>query len=332
MGTKVVKNDSDRTEKVQVNVTVQQDEHKGTGFGKVVMFGAVPGILLGGSAVTAAAYASSDDFDEVVKDMKEAALDILGVDERPSAGTETAAAVETAETVETVETAEEVEDVEEVEEVSYVDIQEEDAIKLPTPLAIADVDDSMSFGEAFAEARSQVGSGGVFEWRGNNYSTFTKEEWDDMNEEERGDYMEDYYNTDMNVEEDDLLDDVDVIAEEDIAASLEGREDMYFEHTEQVETTVAEREVYVDPETEDVVVVEESVTYIDTDTDDVHVVAGTVDGCEVVFADVDGDGVADIMAVDMNGDGVADADEFFCLEDGDVSMDEIGGMDEDMMC
>lgn len=50
------------------------------------------------------------------------------------------------------------------------------------------VDDSMSFGEAFNAARDEVGAGGVFEWHGYIYSTYTAEEWDSMSQEERDEY------------------------------------------------------------------------------------------------------------------------------------------------
>ena len=39
------------------------------------------------------------------------------------------------------------------------------------------VKDSMSFGDAFAAARSEVGPGGVFHWRGNVYNTYYEKEW-----------------------------------------------------------------------------------------------------------------------------------------------------------
>lgn len=51
-----------------------------------------------------------------------------------------------------------------------------------------DVNDDMSFGQAFATARAEIGSGGVFEWRGNLYSTHTAEEWNNMSTQERMDY------------------------------------------------------------------------------------------------------------------------------------------------
>ena len=50
------------------------------------------------------------------------------------------------------------------------------------------VDDSMSFGEAFNAARAEVGAGGVFEWHGYIYSTYTEDEWNGMSQTERDEY------------------------------------------------------------------------------------------------------------------------------------------------
>ena len=52
-------------------------------------------------------------------------------------------------------------------------------------LAVADVDDSMSFGEAFASARYAVGPGGVFHWRGGIYNTYSSSEWAQMSAADR---------------------------------------------------------------------------------------------------------------------------------------------------
>ena len=48
-----------------------------------------------------------------------------------------------------------------------------------------EVNDDMSFGEAFKAARADTGAGGFFNWKGNSYHTLTKEEWDALPEEER---------------------------------------------------------------------------------------------------------------------------------------------------
>lgn len=48
------------------------------------------------------------------------------------------------------------------------------------------VDDDMSFSEAFAEARAELGPGGVFEWHGRLYNTYYANEWNAMTPEQRG--------------------------------------------------------------------------------------------------------------------------------------------------
>ena len=56
------------------------------------------------------------------------------------------------------------------------------------PVATSAGDDDMSFAEAFAAAREEVGPGGVFEWHGNIYSTYTAEEWNNMSPEDRAEF------------------------------------------------------------------------------------------------------------------------------------------------
>lgn len=46
-----------------------------------------------------------------------------------------------------------------------------------------------NFSDAFAQARQQVGPGGVFEYNGNIYSTYIAEEWDAMTPQERAEYQ-----------------------------------------------------------------------------------------------------------------------------------------------
>lgn len=47
------------------------------------------------------------------------------------------------------------------------------------------VTDSMSFSQAFAAARAEVGAGGAFEWHGNVYSTYYVNEWNSMSRAEQ---------------------------------------------------------------------------------------------------------------------------------------------------
>jgi hypothetical protein len=51
--------------------------------------------------------------------------------------------------------------------------------------------DDMTFSEAFSISREELGSGGVFEWKGNLYNTYYKEEWDDLSDAAKNKFSED---------------------------------------------------------------------------------------------------------------------------------------------
>lgn len=55
-------------------------------------------------------------------------------------------------------------------------------------MMVAHVDDSMSFGDAFATARAQVGAGGAFHWHGGIYSTYYESEWNGMSDFAKQEY------------------------------------------------------------------------------------------------------------------------------------------------
>lgn len=48
--------------------------------------------------------------------------------------------------------------------------------------------DDMSFNQAFAAARREMGPGGMFMYHGKPYGTFYKEEWDAMSDDDKSDY------------------------------------------------------------------------------------------------------------------------------------------------
>ena len=128
--------------------------------GKVVMFGSVPGVLLGAVGATMLRRSKPEEVimveDSVEPEMLEPASVGEVADEVPDGG---------------------------VEEIVEETAEEPVGESLPA-LDVIEVNDDMTFAEAFAAARAGSGSEGVFEWHGNVYSTMTKEEWDAMNEEE----------------------------------------------------------------------------------------------------------------------------------------------------
>lgn len=71
------------------------------------------------------------------------------------------------------------------------DVQVEDAnesviIEIDTPVASASsASGSISFNQAFADARAELGPGGLFVWEGDLYHTYTSSEWNNMTDGER---------------------------------------------------------------------------------------------------------------------------------------------------
>lgn len=63
------------------------------------------------------------------------------------------------------------------------------------------VDDFMSFSEAFAAARREVGAGGIFVWHGHTYGTYYGNEWNAMSQEEQDQYWADVHQTTSNLNE-----------------------------------------------------------------------------------------------------------------------------------
>lgn len=64
-----------------------------------------------------------------------------------------------------------------------------------------EISDQMSFDQAFAAARDEIGSGGVFMWRGQLYNTFTAEEWNGMSDAEKLEFNQCVQNTSSEIHE-----------------------------------------------------------------------------------------------------------------------------------
>lgn len=63
-----------------------------------------------------------------------------------------------------------------------------DIIGEDNPTMASGVNDSMSFSQAFAAARSEVGAGGTFVWHGKVYGTYYANEWNAMSPAERHEF------------------------------------------------------------------------------------------------------------------------------------------------
>lgn len=174
------------------------------------------------------------------------------------------------------------------------------------------VNDSMSFNEAFAAARAEVGMNGAFVWHGNVYSTFRADdpEWQAMTQEERLAHSEDIleqvhptpYTPAHHAEEPPIVpvggsgggsepDPVD-------DPGLDQPENSHF-HVLGVESVETE------------------------DGDVVHVGYGELDGHMAVAADTDNDHLVDTLAVDENDDAQISDDEVYDVSDSGITVEDM---------
>ena len=192
------------------------------------------------------------------------------------------------------------------------------------------VNDDMSFDEAFAAAHDEVGPGGVFEWHGNVYNTYTDEEWNALSPEEQDAYAQRVkpltegsdYSTTHN--------------DEHQASTHEVHHYHHYDHDDTAQETAPNN----DPDDVDVQPVATggagatAVAYNEGSSDDdpdVHFVTTTdvggvatdvygttVDGHEAVIFDLEQDGDPDILAVDFNDDGDIQEGEVYDMHTGEV--------------
>ncbi len=153
-------------------------------------------------------------------------------------------------------------------------------------LKVADVSDDMSFGEAFAAAREEVGAGGVFEWKGNLYNTYVESEWDAMSASDKAEFAE-------------LVKPELPAAQQNTAATAETNDTVAEkpadtqEAKETADETPAEGSAATAAEAQTV-----------SDDADVNIVgAGEVDGHAAVVIDVNDDQQGDVAVIDVDDSG-----------------------------
>lgn len=196
-------------------------------------------------------------------------------------------------------------------------------------MRVAQVDDSMSFGEAFAEARAQVGAGGAFEWHGKVYGTYYQTEWNQMSSAERAEYQ-------SRVDYGEILSHDDDVAVADVDDS--STHEHAYHHTDYNEMShdasfgneaqphAAE---YVDDsyENDDIVVVGAGeLEMADGSSHNGALLAYGED--QALIVDVDDDGTFDVLIHDDNSDGQISYDEFHDIHDGGITYDDVNAQIE----
>jgi hypothetical protein len=151
-------------------------------------------------------------------------------------------------------------------------------------LQVAEVSDDMSFSEAFAAARAEVGPGGVFVWHGGVYGTYYETEWNAMSPGERAEFA---HLSQPAIEQEAPVhhhhDHVDVVHHHDVNI-----------HNVNLDDDVS-------------IVGVEEVTLADGST--ATLAQANVNGHDVYMVDVDQDGVFDVAAMDANNNGQVDDNE-----------------------
>ena len=197
------------------------------------------------------------------------------------------------------------------------------------------VNDDMSFGEAFAAARTEVGPGGCFEWHGNVYGTYTADEWNNMTAEERADWSDHFSwnhidHSQSNVAQHSTTahhsssnataqattndDDIEVVSvnhteNNDIA---QNQQNNVHQTSNEVEIQSAEPEI-------------EILGVVHDDETNANIGGMTIDGQDVILIDVDNDLNFDYMAADANGDGQIDQNELVDIQGQNLTVNDLGG-------
>jgi hypothetical protein len=192
------------------------------------------------------------------------------------------------------------------------------------------VDDSMSFNEAFAAARAEVGPGGVFEWHGQLYGTYYADEWNQMTAEQRAEYESHFSWNHIDTTE------TPEASHHTAQATTSGGDDdievVHVDHPEGATETGTQPEVaQAEAETggsDGGVEVLGIVHDTESGENYGHVV---VDGHDVVLVDVDGDMEFDVMAVDSNGDGQITEDEMANIHGHGLTVEQLGGFTDGTM-
>ena len=152
--------------------------------------------------------------------------------------------------------------------------------------------DGMTFGQAFANARAEIGPGGIFEFEGEIYSTYYEAEWDNLSKDER---ME--YNHKLNA----------VLREEPGAVETSSAAPSIQEHEDS---------------TGEGFIPSEAVLY---EQDNVLVVSGQVEGYDAVIIDDLATPSVDLMGVDINKDGHITENEIMNMSESGITIDNVLG-------
>lgn len=208
------------------------------------------------------------------------------------------------------------------------------------------VNDDMSFAEAFSAARNEVGAGGVFEWHGQLYGTYTANEWNNMTDAQKAEYGSHFswnkidhaggdvahHSLAAGTETNDTGN-VEVLAAEEHPTDqeIEAELDSWLAHHGEGHTVPEPEPNYLAASVDEGVDLNHNVEILGVSYDsdaDVNVGNLTIDGQEVILVDVDGNMEFDYMGVDLNNNGILDQEEMVAIHDEHITVDDLGGFSD----
>lgn len=162
------------------------------------------------------------------------------------------------------------------------------------------VTDEMSFSEAFATARHEVGAGGCFVWHGKVYGTYYADEWNAMTPDQRDEFVS-----------------------STIGVDTTSHHNQTYESNTSTQThqvSHQEEEVEEDDLTVEVLGIEQ---VQNEDGSVSNIGAASINGQAVYFIDVDGqDDQFELMVADFNGNDQLDEDEIVDISDQNMSVSQ----------
>jgi|APCry1669188910_1035180.scaffolds.fasta_scaffold58325_1 hypothetical protein len=165
---------------------------------------------------------------------------------------------------------------------------------------VAHVDNSLSFDDAFADARNQVGPGGVFSYHGHLYNTYYRKEWNNMTLEQKNDYSATV--SEHNTPHSDY-------PEQNIVHEPIHETSFSSDHAE---AQISGDEVYI-----------LGVGSATIEGHEVYVAQLSMGGDEVFLLDIDKDGTYDYMVADDNSDGKITPDEIVDISQHHITLDQL---------
>ena len=188
---------------------------------------------------------------------------------------------------------------------------------------VAEVSDDMSFDEAFASARKQVGAGGVFEWRGKLYGTYYKNEWDAMSQADKDQYAANVFGTPQaKVHNDNSQEQTQKDMAEDTDAeqntNVQKVSDQTDNQQDMAEVGSGEDGKY------NIQQVYGATTVTDDDGNPMTMVGAKVNGHNAILCDINQDDKIDAMLIDANDDDQIIEDEIIPIPQGSVLVSELG--------